>query len=88
MASLTWHDFEEIGVRLAEAYPDRDPLAVRFTELRQLVESLPDFEAEEGHSCNEAILEAIQAAWYEETKGGGGEDDKPGYRPPTPRRPE
>jgi FeS assembly protein IscX len=69
---LHWLDSEELGERLAERYPQRDPLALRFTELRQLVEGLPDFEARPGHPCNEAILEAIQAAWYEAVRGESG----------------
>ena len=62
---LGWLDVEEIGFRLAEVHPARDPLAVRFTELRDLVLALPGFEGDPKR-CNEKILEAIQAAWIDE----------------------
>lgn len=60
-----WLDVDELGWRLAEAHPGRDPLTVRFTELRDLVLALPGF-AGDPKGCNEKILEAIQAAWLEE----------------------
>ncbi len=62
---LDWHTIEDIGILLQETYPDTDPLTVRFTDLHQMVTSLPDFTADPKAS-NEAILEAIQMAWYEE----------------------
>ena len=62
---IGWLDVGEIGFRLAEAHPGRDPLAVRFTELRDLVLALPGF-AGDPKGCNEKILEAIQMAWLEE----------------------
>jgi FeS assembly protein IscX len=87
---LHWRDIEDLGLRLAETYPSRDPLSVRFTELRRLVESLPDFEAEPDHPCNEAILEAVQAAWVEEQderdKGDSDDGGSP-YKPASPYRP-
>ncbi len=89
--TFKWTDTEEIGLRLSEQFPDRDPLSVRFTELRGLVESLPGFAPEPGHNVNEQILEAIQVAWHEEAedaKSGAGDDDGPGYSPPTPYRPD
>ncbi len=92
---LAWKDIEDIAIQLAEAHPRRDPTAVRFTELRALVEALPDFAPEPGHVVNESILEAIQAAWIEESEAMDGgnnhqeneDEDKPGYVPPTPFRP-
>lgn len=62
---LAWTDVGEIGFRLAEAHPERDPMTVRFTELRDLVLALPGFEGDPKR-CNEKILEAIQMAWLEE----------------------
>lgn len=62
---ITWTDVNEIGFRLSEAHPERDPLRARFTELRDLVLALPGF-AGDPKSCNEKILEAIQMAWLEE----------------------
>lgn len=63
---ITWTDVEDIGIALYEAHPDRDPLSLRFTELRNLVENLPEFEPKPGQSVNEKILEQIQKFWYEE----------------------
>ena len=62
---LTWKDSEEIGIRLAENFPDMDPLAIRFTDLHRMVTELPDFE-DDPKASNEGILEAIQMAWLEE----------------------
>lgn len=73
--TLHWLDVEDIALRLHEEHPTRDPLAVRFTELRQMVEALPDFKAQPGHPPNEKILETIQAMWHEEVTDSGGEDD-------------
>ena len=33
-ATLDWDDTEEIGIQLAEKFPDIDPLGVRFTDLQ------------------------------------------------------
>lgn len=63
---FSWTDVEDIGLELYEKYPDRNPLEVRFTELRDLVKSLDDFEPAEGQVVNEKILEHIQKYWYEE----------------------
>lgn len=66
-AELTWSDAEEIGIQLHEKFPETDPLTVRFTDLHRLVTELPTF-ADEAQKSNEAKLEAIQMAWYEEYK--------------------
>lgn len=63
--ALTWTDVHEIGYRLAEAHPDTDPLAVRFTDLHAWVCALPGFTGDPKAS-NEPILEAIQMAWLDE----------------------
>ncbi len=65
--ALTWDDAEDIGIELSEKFPNVDPLTVRFTDLRQWVLDLDDFEGDPAGS-NEGKLEAIQMAWYEETK--------------------
>jgi FeS assembly protein IscX len=66
MASdLGWEDAEDIGILLAEKFPEIDPLTVRFTDLRRYVVELPTFNDDPALS-NEAKLEAIQMAWYEE----------------------
>ncbi|GIU79548.1 MAG: Fe-S assembly protein IscX [Bryobacteraceae bacterium] len=64
---MTWNDFEDIGIALYEAHPDIDPLTVRFTDLHRMVTELEDFE-DDPMASNEAKLEAIQMAWYEEWK--------------------
>jgi len=65
MDTITWTDTEEVGFRLQEAHPDVDPLAVRFTDMRDRVMALPGFVGTTDH-CGEKILEAIQMAWLEE----------------------
>lgn len=64
---MTWNDFEDIGIALYEAHPDIDPLTVRFTDLHRMVTELPGFD-DDPMASNEAKLEAIQMAWYEEWK--------------------
>jgi FeS assembly protein IscX len=66
---LTWDKAEDIGIELYEANPDMDPLQVRFTDLHKMVIELPGF-ADDPLKSNEAKLEAIQMAWYEEYKEG------------------
>ncbi len=65
--SLTWSDAEDIGIALAEKFPEVDPLSVRFTDLRQWVIALPDF-ADDPKASNEKRLEAIQMAWLDEQR--------------------
>ena len=62
---LTWDDMEGIGIALAEARPDVDPLTVRFTDLLTWITELEDWDDDAGAS-NEAKLEAVQMAWLEE----------------------
>jgi FeS assembly protein IscX len=62
---LTWTDAEDLGILLAEAHPDTDPLTVRFTDLHRYVTELPGF-SDDPTQSNEAKLEAIQMAWHEE----------------------
>jgi FeS assembly protein IscX len=67
MPKLNWEDAESIGIELYEKHPDVDPLKVRFTDMHQWILALPDFTGAADKS-NEAKLEAIQMAWYEEWK--------------------
>lgn len=67
MSGLTWSQIEDIALSLYEAHPGVDPLTVRFTDLLKWITELPDF-ADDPHKSNEAKLEAIQMAWYEEWK--------------------
>jgi len=60
-----WDDAEEIGFRLAEKFPEKNPLEVRFTDLHKWVTELEGFSADPKMS-NEGKLEAIQMAWLEE----------------------
>ena len=65
---LKWEQAEEIAEVLAENHPGLNPLDVRFTDLRQWVIDLDEFEDDPGKST-ESKLEAIQMAWnqlYEE----------------------
>jgi FeS assembly protein IscX len=62
---LKWVDSLDIAVELDEAHPDVDPTRVRFTDLREWVMALDEFDDDPEHS-GEKILEAIQMAWIEE----------------------
>ncbi|MCC6590327.1 MAG: Fe-S cluster assembly protein IscX [Bryobacterales bacterium] len=64
---LTWENTEDIGIELYEQHPDTDPLTVRFTDLHKWIVELEAF-ADDPAKSNEAKLEAIQMAWYEEWK--------------------
>lgn len=66
MKKLTWTDTEDIGIELFEKFPGEDPLSVRFTDLRDKVKNLDNFEEDPAHPVNEKILEAIQMVWLEE----------------------
>ncbi|MGB6200424.1 MAG: Fe-S cluster assembly protein IscX [Candidatus Acidiferrales bacterium] len=66
-AQFGWSDAEEIGIQLAEKYPDTDPLSVRYTDLHKWVIALDGFSGDATES-SEGKLEAIQMAWYEEYK--------------------
>lgn len=63
--ALKWTDVREIGIQLADTFPDIDPLTVRFTDLHKWVRELPGFDDDPERS-NEKILEAIQMAWLDE----------------------
>jgi len=62
---LTWDSAEDIGIELAEKFPEQNPLGVRFTDLHRYVTELQNFTGDPKAS-NESKLEAIQMAWYEE----------------------
>jgi len=62
---LNWSTIEDIGIELYDKNPSQDPLKVRFTDLRDLIFSLEDFEGDP-NDCNEQKLEAIQMSWWEE----------------------
>jgi FeS assembly protein IscX len=62
---VKWTDSEEIGIALAEKFPDLDPLTLPFSELRRRVLALYEFN-DDPKASNEPKLEAIQMAWHEE----------------------
>jgi FeS assembly protein IscX len=64
---VKWIDAEDIVIALHEQFPAIDPLTIRFTDLREKVVSLEDFD-DDPKTSNEPKLEAIQMAWYEEWK--------------------
>lgn len=63
--SLKWTDSLDIAIELDERHPDVDPENLRFTDLREWVLALEEFDDDPGRS-GEKILEAIQMAWIEE----------------------
>jgi FeS assembly protein IscX len=67
---LKWADSEEIGTALYRKMPDVDPLEVRFTNLRQWVIELGEFDDDPAVS-NEKLLEAIQMAWLDQYQNAG-----------------
>jgi FeS assembly protein IscX len=68
---VKWTDTEDIGIALAEKFPDVDPLTVRFTDLHRWVTELPDFD-DDAKASSEGKLEAIQMAWLEEYRANQG----------------
>ena len=64
---MKWQDAEDIAIALVEKYPGVDPLTLRFTDLREKVLALDEFDDDPKRS-NEPKLEAIQMAWHEEFK--------------------
>ncbi|MSU61540.1 MAG: Fe-S assembly protein IscX [Pedosphaera sp.] len=64
---LTWKESEEIAWALADKFPDQDPLRLSFPKLHKMITELPEFD-DDPNKSNEAILESIQMAWYEEKK--------------------
>ncbi len=62
---FTWDSSEDLGLMLADKFPDQNPLEVRFTELHKMVTELPEF-VDDPMKSSEGKLEAIQMAWYEE----------------------
>jgi FeS assembly protein IscX len=69
---MTWHDIEDIAEALMLGNPTTDPLTVRFTDLRNWIVALPDWQ-DDIHTSNESKLEAVQMAWYELWKDEHGE---------------
>ena len=62
---MKWTDSLDIAIALLEKYPDQDPKAINFVDLRNWVVALPEFDDDPRRS-GEKILEAIQMAWIDE----------------------
>ena len=62
---MLWTDVNDIAVELYEKFPDLDPTYILFTDLREMIMNLENFEDDPDRS-NEKILEAIQMLWLEE----------------------
>lgn len=62
---LRWNDARDIAIALEDAHADVDVVNLRFTDLWQWVQELPDF-ADDPNRSSEKILEAIQMAWLDE----------------------
>ena len=60
-----WVDSLEIALDLIELHPEVDPMQLHFTELREWVLALENFDDDPKH-CGERVLEAIQLAWIAE----------------------
>ena len=62
---MLWTDVNDIAVELFEKFPDLDPTYILFTDLREMIMNLENFEDDPDRS-SEKILEAIQMLWLEE----------------------
>jgi len=64
--TMKWTDTQRIAEELFDTHGESiDPHTLRFTQLRDLVLALPDFDDDPAR-CGEKILEAIQQAWIDE----------------------
>ena len=64
---MKWTDTQRIAEELFDRHPDIDPKTVSFTQLRQLILDLPEFD-DDPQRCGERILEAVQQAWIDEAE--------------------
>ena len=64
---MKWIDSQRIAEELFDNHSDIDPKTIRFTQLRDLVMALPDFN-DDPDRCGEHILEGIQQAWINEAE--------------------
>lgn len=64
---LQWTDSLDIALDLIELHPDVDPTQLHFTELREWILALENFDDDPNH-CGEKVLEAVQLAWMSETE--------------------
>lgn len=64
---MKWTDTQRIAEELYDNHPEIDPKTVRFTQLRDLIMALPDFD-DDASRCGEKVLEAVQMAWINEAE--------------------
>ncbi len=64
---MKWTDVQRIAEELYDNHDDIDPKTIRFTQLRDLIIALPDFNDDPSRS-GEKVLEAIQQAWIDEAE--------------------
>ena len=64
---MKWTDTQRIAEELFDRHPEIDPKTVRFTQLRQLILDLPEFD-DDPQRCGERILEAVQQTWIDEAE--------------------
>ncbi|MGB4881947.1 MAG: Fe-S cluster assembly protein IscX [Neisseria sp.] len=64
---MKWIDSQRIAEELFDNHSDIDPKTIRFTQLRDLVMALPEFN-DDPDRCGERILEGIQQAWINEAE--------------------
>ncbi|MBH5328812.1 Fe-S cluster assembly protein IscX [Eikenella sp. S3360] len=64
---MKWTDTQRIAEELFDRHPEIDPNTIRFTQLRQLILELPEFNDDPQRS-GERILEAVQQAWINEAE--------------------
>ena len=64
---MKWTDTQRIAEELFDRHPEIDPKTVRFTQLRQLILDLPEFD-DDPQRCGERRLEAVQQAWIDEAE--------------------
>ena len=64
---MKWTDIQQIAETLFDTHPEIDPKTIRFTDLRDYILALPDFDDKPEH-CGERNLEAVQQAWIDETQ--------------------
>ena len=65
--ALKWTDVYAIGEILYDRFPEKEPLSIRFTDLRQWILEIEEFD-DDPERCGERVLEAIQMAWLSEWK--------------------
>ena len=64
---MKWTDTQRIAEELYDNHPEIKPKTVRFTQLRDLIMALPDFD-DDASRCGEKVLEAVQMAWINEAE--------------------